>query len=64
MIQKFEISNSKPSRMLIKAGKSSMEPIVSVIVIEKVENALGVEVMATVVHTLNINGMETVLNQC
>ena len=41
-----------------------MEPIVSVIVIEKAENVLGVEAMDTVVHTLNINGMEIVLNQC
>ena len=41
-----------------------MELIVSVIVIDWVENVIGVVVMDTVVRIQNINGMEIVLNQC
>ena len=64
LAQKLETLNSKPSRMLIKVGKLLTELIASVIVIEKVENVLGVEPMDIVVHIPNISGMEIVLNQC
>ena len=63
-VRKFEILNSKQNKMLIKGGKSLMELIVSVIVIDWVENVIGVVAMDTVVHIQNINGMEIVLNQC
>ena len=50
--------------MLIKDGKSLMELIVSVIVIDWVENVIGVVAMGTVVRIQNTNGMEIALNQC
>ena len=50
--------------MLIKDGKSLMELIVSVIVIDWVENVIGVVAMDTVAHIQNINGTEIALNQC
>ena len=50
--------------MPTKDGKSLMELIVSVIVIDWVENVIGVVAMGTVVHIQNINGMEIALNQC
>ena len=62
--RKFEILNSKQNKMLTKDGKLLMELIVSVIVIDWVENVIGVVAMDTVVHIQNINGMEIVLNQC
>ena len=63
-VRKFVISNSKQNRMLIKVGKSLMELIVSVIVIDWAANVIGVVAMGTVVHIQNINGMEIALNQC
>ena len=62
--RKFEISNSKRNRMLIKGGKLLMELIVSVIAIDWVENVIGVVAMGTVAHIQNINGTEIALNQC
>ena len=63
-VRKFVISNSKQNRMLIKVGKSLMELIVSVIVIDWVENVIGVVAMGTVVHIQNINGTEIALSRC
>ena len=50
--------------MLIKDGKSLMELIVSVIVIDRAANVIGVVAMGTVAPIQNINGTEIALNQC
>ena len=50
--------------MLIKDGKSLMELIVSVIVIDWAANVIGVVAMDTVVPIQNINGTEIALSRC
>ena len=63
-VRKFVISNSKQNRMLIKVGKSLMELIVSVIVIDWVENVIGVEPTVSVAIKVKKISMAIVQQIC